>query len=401
MTRPIVFVAGKDPIQEAAGGHSSYVRTHALAAVRAGYEPHLFCVSERREVIATEYGFVHKTWAPGVAWWHRRHRNAPIDMPFLAGAVEAFLRRQRASVPVHSFVHWGSAGVTALGRLALRHRHVVSMWDTVVDEAAAIQRGTRGIHGPRERLGRRLDLAWAWVALAPHERRALAGADAVLVNYDSVRRRIVARYPEMAGAIVAAPYTCESEMRREAPARAAATVGSVPHIVSLSRHDGRKGVDRLIEALALVRDAGTPFRATLCGPGQLLDQHRQLRDRLGLRGVVDLPGFVESPAEALAAADLFVLPSLEEGSGSMSLIEAMRAGLPVVTSEVDGLPEDIRDGVDGLVAPPTPATLAAAVERVLGDPALRRRLGAAARARFDERFGADAFVRAMGGAWEG
>jgi glycosyltransferase involved in cell wall biosynthesis len=84
---------------------------------------------------------------------------------------------------------------------------------------------------------------------------------------------------------------------------------------------------------------------------------------------------------------VFVLPSLEEGSGSVSLLEAMQAGAAPVVSRIDGIPKDVVDGESALLVPPgNPVAVAAALERILGDGELRRRISLAARGRYLARF---------------
>lgn len=124
----------------------------------------------------------------------------------------------------------------------------------------------------------------------------------------------------------------------------------------------------------LASDRGADMRAQLLGAG--------LGERLRLLGYRD------DVAAVLAAADIFVLPSYFEGL-PMSVIEAMLAGLPVVASDIDGLREQVIDGVTGLLVPPRQATpLAAALNRLAGDPGRRAAMGAAGReravARYDE-----------------
>ena len=155
-------------------------------------------------------------------------------------------------------------------------------------------------------------------------------------------------------------------------------------------------MDVLLRALARLRQGGVPFRARLAGPGRLLARHRALARRLGLGGAV-LPGFVADRGQHLATADIFVLPSIQEGSGALALIEAMQAGLPIVASGIDGLREDICDGQNGVLVPPgDPEALAAALGALLGDAARRHRLGQAARRTYEERFAPEAFTAALG-----
>ena len=73
---------------------------------------------------------------------------------------------------------------------------------------------------------------------------------------------------------------------------------------------------------------------------------------VGLDRSVAQPGYVSDVAPYLSAADIFVLPSLSECSGSVSVLEALRAGKPVIASACDGLPEDLLDGQDSLLVAP-------------------------------------------------
>jgi 2-deoxystreptamine N-acetyl-D-glucosaminyltransferase/2-deoxystreptamine glucosyltransferase len=145
--------------------------------------------------------------------------------------------------------------------------------------------------------------------------------------------------------------------------------------------------------LAPQKSPGTLVRAfgRMCGQASLLvvgdGPDRPLVERLAAAspaaGRITLAGFVEHarvPA-VLASLDVLVLPSAYEEMGSV-LTEAMAAGLPVVASDVGGIPEVVRHGVTGLLVPPGDVdALAAALDRVVAEPALRARLAAGARAR--------------------
>lgn len=104
-----------------------------------------------------------------------------------------------------------------------------------------------------------------------------------------------------------------------------------------------------------------------------------LRARAADVPVVELTGFVEDVGNWLSVLDVLVLPSMMEGIGGI-LLDAMQFGLPVVASRVGGLPEIVHDGVNGLLVEPRDvAGLQAAIRRLYGEPALRRRLGEAGR----------------------
>ncbi|WP_183093754.1 glycosyltransferase family 4 protein [Nocardioides stalactiti] len=110
---------------------------------------------------------------------------------------------------------------------------------------------------------------------------------------------------------------------------------------------------------------------------------------------VDLAGFQTDPAPFVRGADVFVLPSAAEAC-PMALLQAMASGVPVVATRVGGIPEIVRDGVDGiLVDPGSVDQLAAALARLVGDPGLRQRLAAAGRQRVADRFDVDRSVRAL------
>ena len=157
----------------------------------------------------------------------------------------------------------------------------------------------------------------------------------------------------------------------------ALTVGRLTHM---------KGQWHLIDALPdLV--AGFPgLTVVLLGDGPLRESLQSRADALGVSRHVVFAGHRPDARRLLAAADVFVLPSRHEGM-PLAALEAMEAGLPVVATRVIGSSEVVDDGVTGvLVRPADPAALGAAVGRLLADPALRRRQGAAGRRRYEARF---------------
>ena len=165
-----------------------------------------------------------------------------------------------------------------------------------------------------------------------------------------------------------------------------------PRIVTVGRLQEPKDPLSLVRALAKLR--GRPFHALIVGEGPGRPAVEAELRRLGLAATVELAGEREDVAEILAASQVFVLSSRSEAA-PVSVLEAMAAGLPVVASRVGGLPELVVEGETGLlVEPGDPEELAAALARLLDDPALRERLGSAGRARVETHFALDAFLAA-------
>ena len=158
-----------------------------------------------------------------------------------------------------------------------------------------------------------------------------------------------------------------------------------PLLLSMGRLDEQKGHSVLLDAAARLQAQNRP-RCAVVGDGPLRDRLRRQAVRLGLERSVQLPGERADVRAWMHAADVFVLPSLWEGLPN-ALLEAMALGLPTVASRVDGVPEAVTDGIEGvLVKPEDPAALAAALDSLLADAALRRRLGEAGRARVAKEF---------------
>jgi glycosyltransferase involved in cell wall biosynthesis len=142
-----------------------------------------------------------------------------------------------------------------------------------------------------------------------------------------------------------------------------------------------KGYDVLLEAARLAVAAGAPVRFVSVGRGPLEAELAATARATGLDGHLVFLGTRTDTARLMVGADLFVLPSHQEGL-PVALMEAMSAGLPVVATIVGGVPDVITDDVDGLLVPPGRADLLAdAVRRVAHDTALRSRLAAGSVAR--------------------
>lgn len=303
----------------------------------------------------------------GVTFVPLRHVRRPIspwrDTLALLELL-ALMRRVRPHV-----VHASSSKAGVLGRLAAWLARVPIRVFTVHGWAFSAASGRSAVlYRWADRLARPLTTTTICVSEREREagiaaRTCNARTTTVIRNGIDVRGRPLAR-PEME------------------PAR----------IVSVGRLQAPKDPLTLVRALAGLE--GRAFGASLVGDGPERSAVAFEIRRLGLVDAVELEGRRSDVPEILAASQVFVLASHSEGF-PMAVLEAMAAGLPVVASRVGGLDELVGEGETGLlVRSGDPAELARVIARLLDDPGLRSRMGAAGRARAERHFDLDTALRA-------
>ncbi|MBU0495960.1 MAG: glycosyltransferase family 4 protein [Chloroflexi bacterium] len=146
-------------------------------------------------------------------------------------------------------------------------------------------------------------------------------------------------------------------------------------ILCVARLVERKGIGDLLEAVAQIKAAGQRFRVRLVGTGSHAEPLHQRCVELGLEDVVEFVGYIQhfDIPRIYTQADLFVLPSLNEGMPN-AVLEAMAAGLPIITTYTGGTSELIRG--NGIIVPTrAPGAIAQALTELLDDAALRTSMG--------------------------
>lgn len=213
----------------------------------------------------------------------------------------------------------------------------------------------------------------------------LIGRELAAAGYDPARIHAIPR---------GVPIPPETSPATKADARdalvAASTAFHIPPGVPLAVYAGKLDKSRdlhtLLAAWTMLSRSASRARLWLVGEGP---EHWALRDQIddaGMSGRVLLAGAFDDAAELLRAADLAVLPA-KEGGSPMAMLEAMAAGLPIVAADLPVYRELARDGDEALFATPADHVgWAQQIDRLLADPPLAERLGAAARKRAAEEF---------------
>jgi glycosyltransferase involved in cell wall biosynthesis len=337
---------------DSVGGASIHVRDMARAMRERGHETTVLLggvgpVSEQLE--AAGDAFVPLRWL-------RRQLN-PLRDGLALWELVRVLRRLRPDVVS---AHTAKAGI--LGRLASRMLGIPVVYTP---------------HGWPA--GERMPAA-ARAVFAVVERAASRWCDRIVCVCEYERRLALSR-----GFAESSKLEVIHNGVRDVGAELLARPEGLPvRLCSVARFASPKDHRTLLEALAMLREE--EWELDLVGDGPREEAMRGVAASLGIGGRVHFRGYTAEPAGWLSRAQVFVLATRSEAF-PRSILEALRAGLPVVASDVGGVSEAVEDGVNGLLAPAgDAAALAEALRRLLRDAALRRSMGLRARAAYQDRF---------------
>ncbi len=168
--------------------------------------------------------------------------------------------------------------------------------------------------------------------------------------------------------------------------------GDVFLMGAVGRMVWQKGFKYLVQAIPEIVSEIPDLKLLLAGNGPLRDKLEDLSEELGVRDKIIFAGFRNDIKDVLSAVDILSVPSLLEGF-PMVILEAMAMAKPIVAADIDGIAEQIIDGVNGILVPPKdPSALAKAVILVLNDKELAMSMGSAAREEAEQEFSVEKMV---------
>ena len=235
------------------------------------------------------------------------------------------------------------------------------------------------------------------------QRQVCRLADCVLVNADAVRQWLLADGYD-ASKIVVIPNGVDlgrfGGVDRAGVRRSLGVPDTARLVGVVSRLSRLKGIEDFLQAAATISATRDNVRFVIVGEPSPINDRAYFEElcaqarSLGIAGLVTFTGLRSDVPELMSAFDVSVMPSLNEALSNV-LLESMAAGAAVVATNVGGTPEALRDGVNGVLIPPSrPELMAAAIERLLDAPAQARQLGIKARQTIEERYSLDRMVRA-------
>jgi len=322
-----------------------------------------------------------------------RHNGKPCGTPTREdGAIHwYFAKRFEFYKPAPAFARWVRREAA---RFDLIHIHALFSFTSTAAAWAARSAGvpyivrplgTLNDYGMRQRRPWLKGLSMRFVE-APMLRHAAAVHFTSAAEAGEARQLGVA----MREAVIPLGVECDAS-----PGRRAHSAGEGARLLFLSRLDPKKNVEGLLEAVALLKPEWPGMRLTVAGdgePGYVASLHARARS-LGLDSIVAWAGHVEgaAKAEALAAADVFVLPSFSENFG-IAAAEALAAGLPCVLGQHVAIAGEAVQAGAGIAVDTDAHSIAAALRRIIGDERAQQTMSDNARRLASERFS----MQAMG-----
>lgn len=394
-SRKIILVCGKNP-QTAPGGYASY--THSLAKnlskLKIPYE--IYTCGKRCEVHNYEFGKIHVVGA-SILKLKFFQGVEMAALPILAIQLGFVISKNvDDGTIIWGVGPWSLAGVV----VKLLSRKKITLYS---DYFTTIRHEFRGsmeaVTAADYGLAKYITNVIIFTIVVPifslAERVIFNFSDKIIVHYESTQDIIMNEFSVWKRKFVYLPYSPRLSFKKIKASKKALKKFKKPFILLVTRHDGRKGINFLLHAFSILNERNIKFSAVIIGAGKMFEANKKIVRTLNLKNV-ELLGYVADLKPYFKLADIYAFPSVEEGSSAISILEAMEQGLPIVSTDVDGIPEDLTNGKSALLLPPAnSAALADALEKLIIDPSLRKKLGLNAKKEFDKKFGSFKFTREL------
>lgn len=363
---PVFIVCGKSPLESFGGGYEVYAYNLAKVLKKLPVKVYMVAWEDSR--------------ITALPW-------LPIYSYIFAKRIHKICQKNNFhKVILWGIGPWGLTGTILKKRLGKKIIFINNYFTTIKHE------WKRGLEALRIKdYGLLLKLKYLFIYytvvqfLAFLEGKVLQAADVIVTNYRSTEQILQQEFNIPASKFYRSHFWIKPVKRGTKE-----TISQkLPkqYIVCLSRQDPRKGINFLLHAMVLLIKKGYKVPLIIVGTGEMLEANKRLAKKLNLSKWVKFLGFVNDLKPLMRKADIFCLPSLEEGAGALVINEAMSYDLPIITTSIDGIVEDIKQDQTGLLVPSAdPQALADAIVKLLDNPKLAKKLGANAKISFRQNF---------------
>lgn len=394
MKLPVVIIAGKSPYTST-GGYASYARNIAKIITATGHPVHLLTFGDRRKIEKRDIAKVHFIQSRWLNHLPLIRNIELVALPFYSFFFLRELLTISKSYGNRKIIVWGVGPWALAGAIlkimygrsvVLLSSHFTTFRHEMRGSLDAIQVEDYGITAKLKYLFVYHVISRIYSFLSS---LVVRESKKIITHYKSTEEILNDEFHPSREKFFRMKYFVEvfaKEIKVPISKRMQKALASKkPIVTSICRQDPRKGINYLLHAMALVKSE-VDCECLIVGAGIMRDANKYLAKKLGLSWVV-FPGVVSDIHNVLRHSSVYVLPTVEEGSSALSIIEAMSQGTPIVTTRSDGIPEDITDGYSGLLVPTHNAPLLArAIVRVLKDKSLAKNLAANARRMYEKKF---------------
>jgi glycosyltransferase involved in cell wall biosynthesis len=232
--------------------------------------------------------------------------------------------------------------------------------------------------------------SWKWKLLGAPSERVVALPGGTIINVSEANRQLALKYRIASPKRLVTIHNGVPDAPCEPGISRRSSVGDMPTVIVVARFAPQKNQAMLLDAAARIK---APFRIQFAGTGPTMSDVQGKVAQLGLTGRVEFLGDRSDIADLLCRASIFALPTNWEGF-PLSILEAMRAGLPIVANDVGGIREAVIDGYNGLLAARGDCDqFTGALECLLTGEDLRARMARNSRHMFEQRFTAEHMFR--------
>ncbi len=389
---PVFIISGKSPFAASGGGYSSFAYNLAKIIRNLGYPVYIIALGNKTEEIETNAGrlVLFKATIPLLNVNIYALPGLPVYSIIFMRGIQKIVEKNKYK----KFVIWGIGpwGLTGSLFKIFSNRKVIHFNNYFTTIRHEWWGGVKALkikdYGVWPKIKYLLIYLTVVQYLALFEKIILKHADKIITNYNSTEKILKDEFNLNSKVFYRSRSYIQVYKRRVLMAKAGAEI-KLPknYLFYFSRQDPRKGVNFLLHAMDILIKKGYKIPLIIAGGGDMLPYNIKLAKKLKVEKFIKFLGFVNNPKPLMKKCSAFIFPSIEEGSSALTINEAMQMGIPIVSTSCDGIVEDIENEKSGLLVPKenSPA-IAMAIERILNNPGLAKKLGINAQRHYNKKF---------------
>ena len=390
---PVFIISGKSPLGDP-GGYPAYARSLAVTLTSLGYPVYVLAIGKNSGVYKEKYGDVYISNTILLKFFPFLNQLALSALPYYGFIFSNQVRKLVKEKKIDNYILWGMGPWTypgvllkiysAQAKMTMISSYFTSTRHEMKGAVDSIKIKDYGIIP-------KLKYLFVYEIIARifylFEKITLVFSDLIVIHYESSRKIIKEEFNVNTKKVRMFPWYTET-FKRVGSNKNATKKFPHPLIVSISRQDPRKGLNFIIHAIKIVAKKYPDIKCLIVGSGSFQNLNKKLAEKLKVTKNVIFPGFIPDIEPVLQEADITVVVPLKQGSSALTVIESMSYGKAMVVSDCDGIPEDIKNNYSGLVVPKgNEQAIAEAIEKLIENPKLRKKLGDNAYKAYKEKFG--------------